>query len=211
MTSTNKAALRLTTKAADLTSAAELIKAGKLVVFPTDTVYGIGCDAWDAVAIETLYAAKARERIKGLPILISDLAVLARVMQGRLSSVEQQLVQHFWPGGLTLIVTRHPDFPANIAPNDTIAVRLPGLESCRTFIRAAGGVVAVSSANVSGYAAAVSAADAVGMLSTRVAAIVDGGLSMQTLPSTIVDCRGEQPYIIRAGSLDITQFLQRIK
>lgn len=203
-----RVALRLTTQRVDLQAAARLLGAGELVVFPTDTVYGIGCDAWNVAAIEQLYVAKERERAKGLPILISDMAVLPRVMAGALSQLEQRLVARFWPGGLTLIVPRHPALPANIAPGESIAVRLPQLASCRAMIRAAGGAIAVSSANLSGYEAAISAETATKMLGTRVAAIVDGGRSSGILPSTIIDCRTGQPRIIRMGALDVTTFLQ---
>ncbi len=190
-----------------LTNAAALLKSGEVVVFPTDTVYGIGCNPWDAAAIDKLYAAKQRPEEKGLPILISDLAELAALTDRPLSAQAQALAKAFWPGALTLILPRHPDLPSNIAPGDTIAVRLPNLDTCRALIRAAGGAVATSSANVSGMEPATSAEMAHAMLGTSVAAIIDGGPSTGGVPSTIIDCTGEHLRVLRDGPLDVSAFL----
>ena len=190
-----------------LQRAAALIQSGEVVIFPTDTVYGIGCNPWDAAAIDKLYAAKERPEEKGLPILISDVADLAKLTTQTLSPKAQQLAETFWPGALTLILPRHPDLPANIAPGDTIAVRLPNLDTCRTLIRAAGGAVATSSANVSGMEPATSAEMAQTMLGRRVAAIIDGGPSTGGVPSTIIDCTGEKLRVLRDGPLDLSTYL----
>ena len=184
-----------------------MLQAGEVVVFPTDTVYGIGCDPWSATAIDKLYAAKERPEEKGLPVLISDLDVLTRLTTQQLSATVQRLIEQFWPGALTIIVRRPDTLPQNIAPGDTIAVRLPDLASCRELIRAAGGAIATSSANISGQAAAISAESAHNMLGSKVAAIIDGGASPGGVSSTIVDCSGDKLRILRAGPLDLSNYL----
>ncbi len=186
----------------DYTEAAALIRQGAVVVFPTDTVYGIGCDPWNGAAIEALYAAKQRPEDKGLPILISDVEQLDRLIVGRIDARVEALIGRYWPGALTLIFKRNPALPQNIAPADTIAVRLPALALTRQLIRQAGGAVATSSANISGQAAAVSAEQAAAMLADQVAAIVDGGPSTSGIASTIIDCSSDQLTIVRAGEIN---------
>ena len=192
----------------DLQAAATLIDQGGVVVFPTDTVYGIGCDPWNADAIEQLYVAKRRPEEKGLPILISDISMLDRVTDGALNPLVTQAIGRFWPGALTLIVPRHPSLPENIAPGDTIAVRLPNLELTRELIRLAGGALATSSANISGEAAAISAESAYNMLAERVAAIVDGGTAPGGTSSTILDCTVEPPRVLREGPITSAELEQ---
>lgn len=190
-------------------AAAALLQSGDVIVFPTDTVYGIGCDPWNRDAIDKLYAAKERPEDKGLPILISDLDVLPRLTTQKLSEMAQALADQFWPGALTLIVPKHPSLPSNIAPGETIAVRLPDSALCRELLRLAGGAVATSSANVSGMEPALSAESAHSMLGERVAAIVDGGPSEGGTPSTIVDCTCDPPRVLRDGPIDVKAYLQR--
>ncbi len=185
----------------DFVEAADLIRRGEVVVFPTDTVYGIGCDPWNVDAIEQLYALKQRPEEKGLPILISDVDQLERLVVGEIDAQIEALIGRFWPGALTLIFQRTPTLPTNLAPGDTIAVRLPALPLTRELIRAAGGAVATSSANISGQAAAVSAETAATIFGDTVA-IVDGGPSTSGIASTIVDCSGNQLKIIRAGEIN---------
>lgn len=190
-----------------LTEAATLIRSGHVVVFPTDTVYGIGCDPWNADAIDALYDAKERPEEKGLPVLISDADVVERLTGVALTGLAATLAHRFWPGALTLILPKHESLPPNIAPGDTIAVRLPDLQLTRSLIDAAGGAVATSSANISGQPAATSVEAAREMLGGRVATIVDGGPSLGGVPSTIVDCTSVQPRILRAGPLDLSDYL----
>ncbi len=182
--------------------AADLLKQGAVVVFPTDTVYGIGCNPWDAAAIGRLYAAKRRTPEKGLPILISDRAAVGHLLAEPLPTIAERLIEQFWPGPLSIVVRRSAALPAEIAPGDTIALRLPDDEIARRLITLAGGALATSSANISGKAAATSAEMAHEMLGDDVAAIIDNGRLSSGTPSTIVDCSGDTPTILRAGVLD---------
>ena len=188
-----------------LSEAANLVRCGDVVVFPTDTVYGVGCDPWNPDAIEALYRAKTRPEDKGLPILISDVAMLDRVVAREASAIVSKLINRFWPGALTIIVERAASLPANIAPGSTIAVRLPDLDVTRDLIRLAGGAVATSSANVSGEMPALSAESAHTMLAGRVSAIVDGGTAPGGTASTIIDCTVDPPRILRPGPIELAE------
>lgn len=185
---------------ASIAETARLIQEGKVVVFPTDTVYGVGVHAFHAPAIRKLYSIKGRSAEKGIPILLADLPDLAKVA----NSIPPRawiLMERFWPGPLTIIVPRHPDLPEAISPNGNIAVRIPDHGIARDVIRAAGGAVATTSANLSGQKPAQSGHEALTSLNGRVAAVLDDGPSPGNLASTIVDCTSARPVILRQGPL----------
>ncbi len=189
--------------AAAVAEAADWARRGYPVVFPTDTVYGVGVAPFDAVAIERLYALKGRPSEKGIPILLGDVAALDGVSRA-VPPLARDLIARFWPGPLTLIVPRRPELPAVISPDDTIAVRVPDHAVARALIAAAGGALATTSANLSGEEPARSGAAAFAALRGRVAAVLDDGPSPVGRASTIVDCTGRQPVILRSGPLSAT-------
>lgn len=184
---------------AAIPTAADLLRRGLPVVFPTDTVYGVGVLP-QAEAVAQLYALKSRPAEKGIPILLADAADLERVAAG-ISPAGRALMARFWPGPLTLVCRRQANLPAILAPDDTIAVRVPDHPVARALIRAAGGALATSSANRSGDEPARSGAAALAALSGLVAAVLDDGPSPGGVASTVVDCTGEQPVVLRAGPL----------
>ena len=190
--------------------AAEMLQQGNVVVFPTDTVYGVGVDAMNGAAIADLYAVKERPLDKGLPILISDIDVLPRVVASAELPHIQKLIAKHWPGPLTLILSRHPQLPENISSNDGIAVRIPDNDVARALIRAAGGAVATSSANLSTLPAATTAKESAEMLGDRVAIILDGGDSPHSVASTILDCRQSPPAVLRPGPIPEKDLLAEI-
>src|SRR5438067_1137616 len=114
------------------------IEDGKLVVFPTDTVYGVACDPYSEDAINRLYAAKSRERIKALPLLLAGAGELKKVARTVPESSER-LGRRFWPGALTLVVPRKPDLPAALGGGDTVAVRVPNHAELQAFLASCGG------------------------------------------------------------------------
>jgi len=179
---------------------ADLVRQGGLVVFPTDTVYGIGADAFNPAAIRRLFQAKQRPRSKGIPILLADWNDLARATR-RLPAMAQTLIAHFWPGPLTLIVPCHPQLPNILTPDDTIAVRMPDSHLARALIRAVGGLMAVSSANLSGHPAATDGRQALAELGEWVTAVLDAGPTAKTSASTVVDCTGAALRILREGPI----------
>jgi L-threonylcarbamoyladenylate synthase len=182
--------------------AAILIDAGEVVAFPTDTLYGVGVNPFDAAAIERLYIVKGRSLDKGIPILLADEADLARVAVN-IPDLAYRLIAAHWPGPLTLIVPKHPDLPANISPNENIAVRIPDHEVGRELIRQAGGCVATTSANLSGQPGATTAVEAYDALQDMIAAVLDGGPVAHGLSSTILDCTVDPPVVLRPGPLQL--------
>ena len=183
-----------------VTEAAEWLRRGYPVVFPTDTVYGIGVLPFDAAALDRLYALKGRPATKGIPVLLADASDLDKVA-GEISPLAQRLIGRFWPGPLTLIVPRRVGLPDAISPNENVAVRLPDHAVARALIREAGGAVATTSANISGLEPALSGAAALSALRGAVAVVLDDGPTPGDRPSTIVDCSGARPFIVRQGPL----------
>jgi L-threonylcarbamoyladenylate synthase len=178
-----------------------LLRAGQPVVFPTDTVYGIGCDLWDEQAIERLYWAKKRDHDLAIPVLVADFAAVDRVAR-ELPPQLASLVAHFWPGGLTLVVRRRPEVPALLcAGGDTVAVRMPDHPVALALIAAMRGALAATSANLSGRPSPVTAAQALADLDGRVPLVLDGGACPGGQASTLIDLVADPPRLLRAGGV----------
>ena len=180
--------------------AVKSIQAGKLVAFPTDTVYGVGADAFSTTAIARLYQAKGRSRAKGIPILLSSAEKLSIVAQDVPRTV-MELITVYWPGPLTIIVPKKDGLPDNLSAGDTIAVRVPDNDVALRFIAEAGGALAVTSANLSGEAASGTAEETALSLGNSVDIVLDGGPVKYGQASTILDCTAFPPKIIRKGPL----------
>jgi L-threonylcarbamoyladenylate synthase len=181
-----------------IVTAASRLRLGNLVVFPTDTVYGVGVDAFNTQAIMELYAVKQRPLSKGIPILLADLADLAKVAAA-IPAAAQAAIEAHWPGPLTIIVPKHPDLPGCISPNEGIALRIPDNDIARALIRAAGGAVAASSANLAGQPPATNGEAALAALQGKIAVVLDGGPTPGSTPSTIISYLGPRPVILRQG------------
>jgi len=177
------------------------VKRGELVVFPTDTVYGVGCNPFNVRAINAIYEAKGRERQKAIPLLLSGADQLGAV-SSELPDAAKLLASRFWPGALTLVVPQSAHLPAELGGGDTIAVRVPNHAELRDFIAACGGLLAATSANQSGERDAVNAQQAADYLGEQVGIIIDGGETPGNVPSTVVDCTSDPPRVLRAGALD---------
>ncbi len=193
----------LTATEKNIKKTAVSLKNGRLISFPTDTVYGVGANPFDENGIARLYAAKERPLHKGIPILLASPDDAAQVA-GKIPAIAHQLMAQHWPGALTIIVPRRPDLPDNLSPNNAIAIRVPDSATARTFIRAAGGAVAATSANRSGEPAAQTAVMAMAALDGRITAVLDNGeLHNNKRPSTIIDCTQSPPRILRQGDVVI--------
>ncbi|HQD96584.1 MAG TPA: L-threonylcarbamoyladenylate synthase [Propionicimonas sp.] len=180
-------------------AAAAAVSAGNCIVLPTDTVYGIGADAFSAHAVQGLLDAKERGRDMPPPVLIADADAL-RSLADEVSQEMLALADTFWPGALTLVVTAHANLRMDLGDRgQTIAIRVPDHEFTRELLRATG-PLAVSSANVSGQPAANTVAEAQAQLGKRVSVYLDGGPAGAGVPSTIVDLTG-RPRILREGKL----------
>ena len=170
--------------------ALDLLRSGELVAFPTDTVYGLGADAFKPESIEALFAVKERENSKAIAILASQVADLERITSD-LTPQARRLAEKFWPGPLTLVLPRHPALPANLSPLATIGVRIPDHPVALRLLSMSG-PLAVTSANLSGSSNACTAQEVFAQLSRRIPLILDGGRTPGGFPSTVVDCTSAQ-------------------
>ena len=189
-------------RATGVRHAADAVRRGDLVVLPTDTVYGIGANAFDAAAVSALLAAKGRGRSMPPPVLVPD----ARTLQGLVADVPElvtALVEEFWPGGLTIVCWAQPSLQWDLGDTGgTVAVRMPH-HAVALELLGATGPLAVSSANLTGRPAATTASEARDQLGDAVAAYLDSGPTGQPVPSTIIDATGPRPRVLRPGALDV--------
>jgi L-threonylcarbamoyladenylate synthase len=189
--------------------ALRILRAGGLAAFPTDTVYGVGALAFDGPAVESIYAAKDRPVEKAIPILIADVDDLDKVAV-EVPSMARILAACFWPGPLTLVVPKQPTLPEAVSAAATVAVRIPDHPVARALLKAAG-PMAVTSANLSGQPSPVDAEEVMRQLNGRIPLVLDGGLTPGGVPSTLVDCLGAEPIILREGPLTKEQILAALK
>lgn len=180
--------------------AADAVRRGELVVLPTDTVYGLGTDAFSPEAVAALIAAKGRGRDMPVPVLVGSPRTLDGIATG-LSAAARELVEAFWPGGLTLVARAQPTLRWDLGDTGgTVAVRMP-LHLVAIELLQATGPMAVSSANVTGHPPATTADEAVEQLGEAVSVYLDAGPAGDPVPSTIVDVTGDVPRLLRAGAV----------
>lgn len=188
------------TRAESITKATEVVSAGKVVVFPTDTVYGIGADAFDVVAVAMVLAAKHRTREMPPPVLVPD----SRTVEGLAMDIPMYakiLMRHFWPGPLTIVLRAQPSLHWDLGEtNGTVALRMPDDEIALELLKRTG-PMAVTSANVTGQPPASTAQEALEQFGGAVTIYLDGGSRHSALASTIVDCTGDEAVILRPGAL----------
>jgi L-threonylcarbamoyladenylate synthase len=182
-----------------LPRALEILRGGGLVAFPTDTVYGVGSLAFKAAAVESIYAAKNRPNEKAIPVLLGGAEDLAKVVAS-IPPMALTLAARFWPGPLTLVLPKHPDLPEAVSATATVGVRVPDHPAARRLLQAAG-PMAVTSANLSGHVSPSTAEEVFEQLSGRIALILDGGRTPGGVPSTVVDCVGAEPKVLREGPI----------
>ncbi|WP_129842500.1 L-threonylcarbamoyladenylate synthase [Streptomyces sp. RFCAC02] len=187
-------------RATGLREAASAVRRGNLVVLPTDTVYGIGADAFSPAAVGDLLAAKGRGRNMPSPVLIGSPTTL----HGLVTDFHEkawELVDAFWPGGLTLVARHQPSLTWDLGETrGTVAVRMP-LHPVALELLKDVGPMAVSSANRSGHPSPQTCDAARDMLGDSVAVYLDGGPTPDAVPSSIVDVTGGVPVLLRAGAV----------
>ena len=176
----------------------QILQKGGVIAFPTDTVYGLGSDALNPRAVERVYEMKNRPRGQGLPLLVADVEQLA-TLAGPIPEVASFLARRFWPGGLTLVLSKKDSLTAHLASGPTIAVRVPNHPVCLALIKGLGKPLTGTSANVSGQPAALTADEVEHQLRGRIDLIVNGGKCPGGKESTIVDVTCEPPTILRQG------------
>ncbi|MFT5065517.1 MAG: L-threonylcarbamoyladenylate synthase [Yoonia sp.] len=186
-----------------LSVAAEILRKGGLVSFPTETVYGLGADACDDAAVAKIYAAKGRPSFNPLIVHVADVAAVSQYVQ--MNDAANRLADAFWPGALTLvlpIVSGGAVSKLVTAGLDTLAVRVPDHPVATAVLTAFGGPVAAPSANPSGRISPTTSAHVLAGLGGRIDAVVDGGACDVGVESTIVSCVGT-PALLRAGGISI--------
>ncbi|MEW5827696.1 MAG: L-threonylcarbamoyladenylate synthase [Chloroflexota bacterium] len=191
-----------------LERALAILRGGGLVAFPTDTVYGVGALAFDPVAIAGIYAAKARPAEKAIPVLIGDAEDLDRVSDD-VPPLALILAARFWPGPLTLVVPKSVHLPGIVSAAPTVGVRVPDHPAARALLRAAG-PMAVTSANLSGRPSPSSSDEVLAQLNGRIPLILDGGMTPGGIPSTVVNCLGAEPAILREGPLSRSDIIRAL-
>ena len=186
----------------DLITATNFLANGRLVAFPTETVYGLGADATNNVAVAHVFAAKGRPNFNPLIVHVTDLNAAKKIAV--FNQAELQLAKAFWPGPLTLVLplrSGHNIAPLVSAGLNSVALRVPAHPVARDLLRKYGGPIAAPSANISGQISPTTAAHVIGSLSGKVAAVIDGGPCEVGLESTIIG--GAPTALLRPGGLPV--------
>ena len=184
-----------------LQQAVSILKNGGIVAYPTDTVYGLGADAFNEEAVSQVYRVKQRSRNQPLSILISDKSDLVQISDA-LPEAARILVERYWPGGLTLILRKLPFVPDWItAGGSTVAVRIPDHPVTLNLIRELGKPLIGTSANLSGLPSATSAEEVRAQLGNAIDFVLDGGICSGGIESTVVDVTGKVIAILREGAV----------
>ena len=183
--------------------ARRLLREGEVVAFPTDTVYGLGANAFERFAVRQIFAIKERPRDKALPVFIyqvDDLNLVARHVPNQ----AWLLLQAFWPGDLTVVLPKNPALPDDVtAGQNTVAVRVPNHPVCLELLTQVGRPLAVTSANVSGQPTPATAQAVAAQLRGRLPLVLDGGPSPTPQASTILDLSISPPRLLRQGRLTL--------
>ena len=196
------------TSVEDIREAARLVLEGRLIAYPTDTVYGLGCNPFDVDAVDRL--VRAKERVKGsLPILVSSLAEAERV--GEINEKSAALARKFWPGPLTLVVPTRSILPAKVTDNSQlVGLRIPNHEAARRLILGSGGAIVGTSANISGQRSLSTAQEVLRELGGRIDLVLDGGHTMLGRESTVVRIVGDEIVLLREAAISWDDILKAL-
>ncbi len=187
-------------------SVARIVKKGGVIVYPTDTVYGLGCNPFNENAVKRLFKIKG-ERTKPLPILASNIKEIEKIAQTTETTIK--LAKRFWPGPLTMVLPKKPPLPDIVTCSlGSVAVRVPNHQVALELIRLSGGLLVGTSANKSGKKPPRTALDAAEQIGEEVDIILDGGSTPIGASSTVIDLTGERPRILRQGPIEIDDILK---
>lgn len=179
-------------------SAVDCLKFGGIIAIPTDTVYGLGADPFNADAVQKLYTLKGRPEEKPIPLVLGSVKDVEKVAQN-LPGFFFYLTERFWPGGLTIIVQSKDLLPQLTAGGTTVGLRIPNQPLLLKILREFGGPLAITSANLSGQPAATSPQEFGQELSSKIDFIVDDGQTPGPIPSTVYDISVSPPQVCREG------------
>ena len=198
------------TRATGLSAAFTALRSGKLVVLPTDTLYGLGCDAFDSIGVTSLLRAKNRGRDMPVPVLVGSWKTIDGLVL-TVPPAARALVEAFWPGGLSLVVQQAPSLSWDLGDTrGTVMLRMPLHPVALELLREVG-PMAVSSANVSGEPPATTVSAAQEQLGAAVGVYLDGGPCAAAVASTIVDLTGERPLVLRKGAVPIAAIAEALR
>lgn len=198
--------LRLRDTSEDISEAAQIIKDGGLVAFPTETVYGLGANALDPEAVEKIYEAKGRPSDNPTIVHISQISDVLKLTY-RITADMRTLMDAFWPGPMTMIVPRRDVVPNVTTGNlDTVGIRMPDNQVARELIRRSGCVIAAPSANLSGKPSPTTAQHVLDDLDGRIDAVIEGDECKVGIESSVIDVTGDVPMILRPGIITRADF-----
>ena len=183
-------------------AAGALLKEGGVAAYPTDTLYGLGAVVTNARAVERVRAIKGRSAAQGLPVLVGSVEQLPRLAI-EVPHLAIELADRFWPGGLTLVLRKHPSIPDLVTSGGTIAVRQPDHPVPLALIDECGSPITGTSANKSGGGQPADAQEVISQLGGEVDMVLDGGRCPGGVPSTILDVSVDPPQVLRAGVISL--------
>lgn len=190
---------------------ANKLRAGGVGIFPTDTVYGIGCNALDEISINNLFQLKDRDYSKPINILVSNVEMLKDLVEN-ISDEEQKLIDKFWPGALTIIFNKQHTVSNLLTANlNTVGIRMPNNKIALDLLNLTGIALATTSANISGKNAGIKVSDFYNNFNNKVDFIIDNGTSNIKKASTIVQIVNGSPIILREGSISEKQIIDALK
>jgi len=200
--------LRVKADLEGVTIAARIVAKGGLICYPTDTVYGLGCNPLNVTAVENAIKAKG-DRTKAMPVLVRNLESADALAY--LSDSARKLANRFWPGPLTLIQKAKENVPKLLAPQGTVGLRSPNHAICLELLALCSGFLVGTSANITGHSPAVSGEEAWKMFGDRVDIVLDGGRSPLGISSTVVDLTGDHLAVLREGPIGRDEILRCLR
>ena len=186
----------------------QVIRSGGIVAVPTDTVYGIACAVDNPGAIRRLYQIKERDALKAIPVLVGALEQLEGLASD-FNQTARSLAERYWPGALTIIVTKNPSLPVELSIYPTVGLRMPRHDWLLALMQNCG-PLAATSANISGAASPASANEVLAQLDGRVELVIDGGRCEGGIPSTVVDCSQTPVKVLREGGIASSDIFKAI-
>ncbi|MCW4012051.1 MAG: L-threonylcarbamoyladenylate synthase [Candidatus Bathyarchaeota archaeon] len=194
---------------AGLKAAAKIIRDGGVAIYPTETVYGVGCAPHDAEATKRILQIKERHD-KPLPLICSSTEMARKLVH--MNPTAEKLAEKFWPGPLMMVLPKKMDYPVYVTfGKKTLGIRVPGNETARKLAELSGGVLVSTSANKSGQDPALTAKEAINKLGGRIDVVVDGGPSSGQVPSTVLDLSGSEMWIARSGPITGNMIMEALK
>jgi len=191
---------------APVVEAAEAVLRGGVIAFPTDTIYGLSCSLMDPSAVEFVYRLKKRPSHLSVIALIPERDAIHPLVDA-VPEVAEALMRRFWPGPLSIIFRASPLVPTRVrGERGTVALRVPKHPLCHALLEAVGGPLVSSSANLSGQPPCADVPEIVSVFGNQIDVILDGGRTVETVPSTVVDVSGGRIVVVRAGAVDLSEF-----